>query len=372
MHFINQLKIYRYRVSIQVLQSSYLPRFLGATLHGAMGHWLKKLKCKRIDPYSDICNRNCICNYQLIMDNALNNPEHPLAHTLSKPPNPYIMDAFTPAPIFIKAKVQYSFVLSLIGSANELLLDAIVALTMAGIEGIGGRRNKHYLLQNVVALQPDGSEIMVYDNVSDLQQFELLLQQTTAVNPSVQEVKAQSKTQLQVPSNLVPFTIQNALQSIKAKQLNPQNLTLHFKSPLRIISRKEVLIRGYQLPFNLLFRLLYNRAANLALLYGGANEATFLSEQNEAANNIQHQWDMLQWKDMRHWSNLKKNWEKMGGLLGSINFKGDFKEYLPLLILGQYIHIGKSTSFGLGKYTLDYEAAQQQTEQAEEQPKQAV
>jgi CRISPR/Cas system endoribonuclease Cas6 (RAMP superfamily) len=43
----------------------------------------------------------------------------------------------------------------------------------------------------------------------------------------------------------------------------------------------------------------------------------------------------------------------MGGFLGSISFTGDFKEFLPFIILGQYIHVGKGTSFGLGKYEIE-------------------
>ena len=43
---------------------------------------------------------------------------------------------------------------------------------------------------------------------------------------------------------------------------------------------------------------------------------------------------------------------KMGGFIGSITFEGDFKSYLPFLLLGEYIHVGKGTSFGLGKYKI--------------------
>ena len=42
----------------------------------------------------------------------------------------------------------------------------------------------------------------------------------------------------------------------------------------------------------------------------------------------------------------------LGGFIGTISFKGDFKEFVPFILLGEYIHVGKGTSFGLGKYEI--------------------
>ncbi|MCE8429907.1 MAG: CRISPR system precrRNA processing endoribonuclease RAMP protein Cas6 [Candidatus Methanoperedens sp.] len=43
---------------------------------------------------------------------------------------------------------------------------------------------------------------------------------------------------------------------------------------------------------------------------------------------------------------------KMGGFLGEITFEGDLNEFMPFLKLGEYLHIGKGTVFGLGKYEI--------------------
>lgn len=42
----------------------------------------------------------------------------------------------------------------------------------------------------------------------------------------------------------------------------------------------------------------------------------------------------------------------MDGLLGLITFEGDLERFLPFLLLEKYIHVGKGTSFGLGKYEI--------------------
>ena len=42
----------------------------------------------------------------------------------------------------------------------------------------------------------------------------------------------------------------------------------------------------------------------------------------------------------------------LGGFMGSVTFKGDFGDFIPFLLLGEQVHVGKGTSFGLGKYQL--------------------
>ena len=38
-----------------------------------------------------------------------------------------------------------------------------------------------------------------------------------------------------------------------------------------------------------------------------------------------------------------------GGLVGSVTYEGDLGEYLPLIEFSEKAHLGKNTSFGLGK-----------------------
>ncbi len=42
----------------------------------------------------------------------------------------------------------------------------------------------------------------------------------------------------------------------------------------------------------------------------------------------------------------------LGGVLGTVTYEGNNSEFIPFLKLGEFIHIGKGTSFGLGRYEI--------------------
>lgn len=60
----------------------------------------------------------------------------------------------------------------------------------------------------------------------------------------------------------------------------------------------------------------------------------------------------LKWYDWERYSNRQDTRMMMGGFIGPITFQGDFETFLPFLLLGEYIHVGKGTSFGLGEYEI--------------------
>ena len=60
----------------------------------------------------------------------------------------------------------------------------------------------------------------------------------------------------------------------------------------------------------------------------------------------------LHWIDWERYSNRQQTKMKLGGLIGEITYRGNFQKYLPLIRLGEHIHVGKATTFGLGKYKI--------------------
>jgi len=58
------------------------------------------------------------------------------------------------------------------------------------------------------------------------------------------------------------------------------------------------------------------------------------------------------WHDWERYSQRQDKKLKMGGFLGEITFEGELTEFLSFLKIGEYLHIGKGTVYGLGKYEI--------------------
>jgi len=60
----------------------------------------------------------------------------------------------------------------------------------------------------------------------------------------------------------------------------------------------------------------------------------------------------LRWCDWQRYSNRQQQAMSLGGVLGRVVLRGDLAAFLQMLQAGQWLHIGKETTFGMGKYLL--------------------
>jgi CRISPR/Cas system endoribonuclease Cas6 (RAMP superfamily) len=64
---------------------------------------------------------------------------------------------------------------------------------------------------------------------------------------------------------------------------------------------------------------------------------------------------LLQWHDIQRHSGTQNQKLPLGGLIGTATLSGPtaaMQTLLPLLQLGERLHIGKETAMGLGRYQL--------------------
>ena len=72
----------------------------------------------------------------------------------------------------------------------------------------------------------------------------------------------------------------------------------------------------------------------------------------EKAATVKQTQSDIRWYNWKRYSTRQEAWMSLGGIVGSVLYEGDLSGFMPLLRLGEYVHVGKGTSFGLGKYDI--------------------
>ncbi len=138
-----------------------------------------------------------------------------------------------------------------------------------------------------------------------------------------------------------------------ARALPTNRITLHFPTRLRLKADGHLIRQAP--PFQLFFARLLGRLNTLATFYGDGKiaQSELRQELLNLAEHINLVRDDVHWKDLPRYSGRQKQWMKFGGLLGSVTYEGDLEPFLSCLAVGEWIHVGGKTSFGLGKYVMD-------------------
>jgi hypothetical protein len=106
--------------------------------------------------------------------------------------------------------------------------------------------------------------------------------------------------------------------------------------------------------FHILIRTLLRRLSNLAYFHCGTELDLNFRGLITAAEQIETVHSDLRWYDWERYSARQDTRMKLGGFVGKVTYRGDLQPFLPLLRLGEFVHIGKGTSFGLGKYMIHW------------------
>jgi len=119
-------------------------------------------------------------------------------------------------------------------------------------------------------------------------------------------------------------------------------VTVTIMTPMRIMSEGGLL---REVSFSPFIRALLRRISSMVYYYGDEEEAEvdfkWLAGQSHATGAVA--------ADFR-WVEEGSRWS---GLLGSGTFTGVLPEFHPFLLAGEYLHVGKGASFGLGAFRVN-------------------
>ena len=123
----------------------------------------------------------------------------------------------------------------------------------------------------------------------------------------------------------------------------------HLDTPLRLKFQNHI---NADLPFHVLIRSALRRISSLFTCYAGEEPNIDYKGLLDRASEIQIIDNQLGWYDWERYSNRQKKRMMLGGMTGAIVYEGRLAEYLSLLEACSLLHLGKNTSFGLGKFSM--------------------
>ena len=300
------LPIARLHLTVRADGPLQLPPYAGSMLRGAFGHALLALSPL---PHTDgkPCALHASCPYcQLFAAPPL--PAHSL-QKFSHMPQPYVIEPPTGGAQQLQAGQSFGFGLVLIGKALGLLPTVLQAWQRALRTGLGPQHTPCTLVD-------------IYDE-NGTQRL------------------SNKREQLSNLSTTLP----------PAPALGTQ-ATLHFCTPLRLQVQGKPVRAGQLTARDLLIALARRHQLLCDVHLGAAAPQYDFKTLVEQAQAVALQAQDLHWFDWGRYSQRQKQEMQLGGLLGAVTLHGDLAPFAELLHFGQWLHVGKNASFGLGGYRL--------------------
>ncbi|MDY0043909.1 MAG: CRISPR system precrRNA processing endoribonuclease RAMP protein Cas6 [Syntrophales bacterium] len=311
----------KYRFSCILKSEAMLPPYKGSTFRGVFGTALKQVVCalKRQDCETCLLRKKCI--YSLTFEvPPFDFPEGARKRIVS-PPHPYVIEPDLDTKRIYKEHESFDFSLILFGESNDWLPYFIYAIEQIGKIGIGKKINgKRPGFELATVRAEDGRTIYARQEqkIAEGEFFRFL--------------------------QLDDF--------FREGDGAITRLELILETPFRLKFDNKLESR---LPFHVLIRAALRRISSLFGPYGTGEPSLDYRGLATRAEQVRVSLDEIEWTDWRRYSNKQDQAMFMGGISGTIGYSGALAEFLPLLRIAELVHLGKQTTFGLGKLRITKE-----------------
>lgn len=320
-HELRHLRFARFDFHCSADSDFRLPMHKGATFRGGFGHLLRNFVCINRtlrDCSGCILIRNCL--YAYIFETRVS-ADNVLKKGFETAPHPYILLPPTEDKTVFHKGDNFSFSLTLIGKAIEYLPYFIFIFQQVGERGIGRHDGKFTIVS--VVNEHFGNEIEIFNNRSNTLSM----------------------------SKLIVYSSENYFHLYRCiDNISPNQMTIRLITPLRIKTQGTL---TDDFSFFEIMRLLMNRLYTLTYFHCGNVFDRDHRELLEMSKSVEITKKDLQWREWVRYSTRQKVDMKIGGIVGSFDIKGPLRPFLPFLKIGEYIHIGKLTSMGLGQFKIE-------------------
>lgn len=311
------LAVARLRFTAAMERPLQLPAHSGGLLRSVFGAALRQGACVTGLPRCAECPLLNSCAYPAIFEM----PPRPtqFAQRFSQVPNPYVVEPPS-GPATLQPGELLVFHMVLVGEATQAQLPLVVGACQRALRSGLGQARVPGRLRAVDAVDAQGRASSAYDLSAQRMTSSLPKLDLTALDRSCPTPTSGVLLQLDTPLRL-----QHESQPLRPPQLMPRAFIAHLL-----------------------------RRVNLMLdLHLGIRPAPFDAHALlAAADALSHDGSGLRWHDLRRFSARQGRELPQGGVLGPWAWHGDVTPLLPWLRLGQWLHVGKGATAGLGGYRL--------------------
>jgi len=124
-------------------------------------------------------------------------------------------------------------------------------------------------------------------------------------------------------------------------------VTLEFVTPTRLRQDADLVTRPQ---FATLVTALLRRLSVLAEAHCRGKADLDAKAILDSAKAVRVEKSELRWHDWERYSARQQTRMSLGGFVGPVTFAGPLASWWALLKIGEVLHVGKGTAFGLGKY----------------------
>lgn len=316
---LSEFALSRFVLHLIAEDTIILPPYKGSALRGGFGWAFKKVVCTmRAKPCEDCLLRSrCIYNYVFETEPAEGSE---VLRNYRRVPHPFVIEPPEETKRVYEPGHAITFNIVLIGRAIGYLPYFIYTFEELGRMGIGKEKGK-YRLCSVSQILPDSEHAVYSETDRKLRGFKQL--------------------------KLADYMRENTRSDSAGNNGETEALDMEILTPLRIVTEGDLVV---DLKFHHLISSLLRRASTLMYFHCGKRLEADFRGIIERARSVETDSNGLKWHDWERYSQRQGARMKLGGLVGRLSFKGRLREFMELLKLGELVHTGKGTAFGLGRY----------------------
>ena len=283
------------------------PSFKGNMFRGALGKTLRNLTCASRLSECKQCLIKEHCIYSKVFDSFNFQGKQSMLKKVEKAPHPFIIYVPDKDQLEYRQNQPIRFYLTITGDMVEYISYFILAFIDMGERGIGKTRARF----------------------------------------SVKEVRNGNNTVYNGIDKRVnlDFDTKSGIDFMSEKW-DKDSLTVSLAAPLRLKYDRRIQKR---ITFEMIISNLLRRIYLLANFYcngpGSVDFKDLIDMSREIALSDSHAY----WQPQVRFSYRQNKELSMGGVSGTLKFRGDFNPFISFLRIGEYLHLGKGTAFGLGK-----------------------